>query len=132
MDTVTIDSGSSNARKVYDLTNVDLRELVKGAYRHSNPVGLGLIHYREGELDDETIDKVIWWDKMHVIDIDYLHGRCVKFHVVNAEHPHWQHLLDVPDGVKYFTPTRWYDHTDGQLVDLITEAKSRTEAKANS
>ena len=108
---------------------VDLRELIKGAYRQSGPVGLGIFHYREGELDDATIDDVLltWKDRMHVIDIDYLQGRCIKFYVVNAQHRHWQDL-DIPDGVKYFTPTRWYDHTDEQLIDLITEARNRTEA----
>lgn len=93
-----------------DITGTDLRELMKKVYDMSEPVGLGMRHYRPGPLDDEMLDKILTkigkpTDEDVLIHMDYVHGRCCKFCV-------WH-----KDG-KLLINNRWPDHSLGQLVIL--------------
>ena len=100
-----------------DVTDVDLRELIKAAYDLSRPVGLGRLHYRAGELDDETIDDILGSaDNYNVrLCMDYVHGRAVKLTV----------LKDLDGGLYICNP--WFDHSARQLGELLNRVGVEVE-----
>ena len=88
----------------------DLRKLVANAYSMSKPVGMGFLQYKEGELSEEEITALIDEnDRYDVINMDYVYGRQCKFHVFKK------------DGLLYTAPN-WYDHTRGQLQELLARS----------
>lgn len=90
-----------------EVTGVDLRELVKGAYALSRPVGIGFLHYKDGELDDATVDEIVRSEGRSAVSMDYVYGRQCKFHVTRDE-----------DG-RLWTNSSWYDHTSSDLRALL-------------
>lgn len=93
-----------------EVTGVDLRALLRAAYRLSSPQGLGFLHARDGELDDETVEEIISRDdgnKWTALSADYVHGRSMKFHVRRY------------DG-RLYIQRQWYDHSRRQLADLLS------------
>lgn len=93
-----------------DITGCDLVALFKRAYECSVPQGLGHLHYRNGTLPDETLaDILARLKKDGGVSLDYVHGRAVKFHVFER------------DG-RLYTYSRWYDHQDYQLADVLYTA----------
>lgn len=99
-----------------EITGCNLIALVKKAYALSRPQGLGHLHYREGELSDEQAQQII--NTPGGIDMDYVHGRAVKFWVKY-------------EGDRMFVPKRWYDHTDAQLRELLTSVGIQMPAPTN-
>lgn len=90
-----------------------LKEAVKKAYELSQPVGMGILHYREGPLTDEEAQGLIDLCKgshMKLVRMDYVHGRCCKLTIYR--HPTDESLALI---VAY-----WQDHTDSQLAELLT------------
>ena len=90
---------------------------VRAAYRLSVPVGLGHLHFRPGELPDESLKKILETIDLpgsiyrSVIHMDYIHGRCCKFHIfANSE-----------EDRSYYIRPDWLDHTEEDLVQLLTE-----------
>ena len=86
-----------------------LRDAISLAYALSSPVGMGMIHYREGGLDSATIDAVIatWAQGPIAARMDYVHGRQCKFTVRR-------------DAERLFVGPSWHDHSEDQLIDLLT------------
>jgi hypothetical protein len=88
-------------RGYVDITEADQRQLARLAYAASRPQGMGMLHYREGELDEETLTQIMEVaDKYHegAIDLDYVHGRACKLRVRRY------------DGKRYVR-LDWYDHS---------------------
>jgi len=95
-----------------DVTGVDLAELAKAAYRYSKPQGMGMLHYREGELSDE--DAAMWVnhfaDRTDIaLGMDYVHGRACKLTVFRG-----------PNETLYIAPD-WFDHSYSDLEALLTD-----------
>lgn len=98
------------AEEFIDVTGADLVELVKAAYRHSVPQGMGFLHAKPGELSDEDANSIIEDGNGHAIHMDYVHGRCCKFNVF-------------AEGDRVFIRNQWYDHTQLDLERLLADAK---------
>ncbi len=93
-----------------EVTGVPLEALVRAAYRPIRPQGLGFMHFQEGDLDDETVAAIIKKDANSrgvAVGMDYVKGRSCKFYVYR-------------EGERLFIKSRWYDHSDGQLRDLVS------------
>ena len=90
-----------------DITGVDMIKLVKKAYELSKPQGLGMLHFTLGPMTDEEAQYIIDSDDKGEIHLDYVRGRSCKFHVFN-------------EGGKLSVGESWFDHTDQQLVDLLS------------
>lgn len=87
-----------------EITGCDLVALVKKAYALSVPQGMGFLHFKEGNMSDEDAKKII--ESPLGVDMDYVHGRAVKFWVKK-------------EGNRLFVQDRWYDHSDDQLKELL-------------
>jgi hypothetical protein len=91
-------------------SDTDLRALLKKAYALSGPQGLGFLHFRDAELDDETADAVLAAGESRLaLSTDYVHGRALKFKVYRDE-----------DGT-LFVSAFWFDHDHRAYVDLLAE-----------
>lgn len=114
-----------------------LRDAIKLAYAMSAPQGLGFLHYKDGGLDEATVDAIIDREKRGTIaaSMDYVNGRSCKFTVYRDG------TYDEP-GKRLFVNPSWYDHGDLALEDLLTElgvedaagkmASARAAAKAEN
>ena len=92
-----------------DITELDERALIRAAYAASVPLGLGFLHARDGELDEETVDAILnHARKFHegAINMDYVHGRAVKLRV-RQEHGRRYVLLN------------WYDHGPEAMAQML-------------
>lgn len=96
-----------------DVTGVDKIAFAKAVYRLSVPQGMGILHAKQGELDQETAEEITRATKF---SMDYVHGRACKMH------------LRERDG-KLMAPSTWYDHTDDQYERLLAEFGFSREAK---
>lgn len=112
-----------------EVTGVPLADLVRAAYYPSKPLGLGVFHFQPGDLSDEDVAAIIECgkgDRMCAVSMDYVRGRSCKFTVSRA------------DGGKLFIKSRWYDHSDedirnlllrvGLSPDLLTKARAEEDA----
>ncbi len=106
-------SQKNDLRGKIDLTGVDLIALAKLAYNLSQPMGLGVHQYFDGDLSDDQakalVDRENGWKYFnHVaLGLDYVNGRSVKLHVLRNE-----------SGQQWIHPY-WYDHTDDELRQLL-------------
>jgi hypothetical protein len=90
-----------------DITGVDPILFIKNVYALSVPVGMGFLHFREGELDDATAVDI--WHGHFVnpcISMDYVHGRGCKMTVWNKNG-------------RLYIDEKWFDHTPEQLQKLF-------------
>lgn len=83
----------------------DLVALAQRAYSLSRPQGLGFLHYQEGGLPAEDAKGCIGRDGS--LNMDYVHGRALKFHVQKNA-----------DG-SFSLADAWYDHTTEQYQELL-------------
>lgn len=102
-----------NLQGYIDVTEIDPRLLVQVAYSGSRPQGLGFLHAKPGGLDEATLDSIIKSANESTyrpgeIDLDYLHGRSMKFHV------------RVHEGRRYID-LDWYDHGREATKHLVRE-----------
>lgn len=93
-----------------EITGVDLRKFIKEVYNLSSPLGMGILQFREGELDEPTVDQILAWTGYPFIrlEMDYVHGRSCKMGV-------WQR----GGRKRLFIDGDWYDHNDEQLAELL-------------
>lgn len=97
-----------NTDGMIEITGVDVRQFIRECYDRSRPQGLGFIHAVNGPIPENEIDDILTRrDKDFVFDMDYVLGRAVKMTVFR-------------DGGKMFIHNNWYDHSGGQLRDLLT------------
>lgn len=99
-----------NSVGMIEVTGVDLRSMLRHAYRLSSPQGLGFLHARDGELDDETVESIVSRDdgnKWTALSTDYVHGRSMKFHVRRYDE-------------RLYIQRQWYDHSRSQLAELLS------------
>ena len=92
-----------------DVTHVDLVAFAKEVYAMSVPVGMGVLHARDGGLSDEDAKAQVDRfkdDKRIALGMEYVHGRCCKMTVYRK------------DG-RLEMRWPWYDHTDGQGNRLL-------------
>lgn len=100
--------------KMVEIPTDKIREAVKFAYSRSRAQGMGVLHFTPGDLPDEDVDAILGRTAGAVevvVSMDYVKGRACKFHVYS----------DRGDPPRYFTNPRWFDHSDGDLVDLLNE-----------
>lgn len=113
----------SDSKKTIDrrgriyLTEAQVVPAIKAAYALSVPVGMGHLHARGGDLDQDTVDALlsrstpkegrIRWEWANM---DYVHGRQCKFTIL-ADAETGQPFIDASNG--------WYDHTDAQFAELL-------------
>lgn len=96
--------------KRIDITGVDLRTLIKSAYAHSQPQGLGMLHYEPGELEDEMVDLILErGNDRRPVDLDYVKGRSLKFTVFK-------------ENDRLYVRSYWYDHSPSQLKSVLQDA----------
>lgn len=108
-----------NTENRIEITGCDLVNFVKHVYAMSAPVGLGYMHFQNGELPDDIAESLCLkalseesfseYEKQFgriIVNMDYVLGRCCKMYVTEF------------DG-KWFINNNWYDHTDQQLDDLL-------------
>lgn len=104
----------SDFKGYIEVTEIDPRLLVQVAFSGSRPQGLGFIHHRPGGLDEETLNEIIERSKEArvpgEIDLDYVHGRSMKFHV----------RVDAETGKRYID-LDWYDHSREATKHLVRE-----------
>lgn len=106
---------SDNGGGWIDVTEYDLRKLIKETYNLSQPQGLGALHYEKGELSEEEIDQILnfkQYDRI-VVDMDYIKGRACKMTVFRIEN-------------KLKIRKDWLDHTPRQLEKLIERLDNDT------
>ena len=101
-------------RGYIDVTEIDPRLLVQVAFSGSRPQGMGFLHHRPGGLDEETLNEIMKSSESGYrkgeIDLDYVHGRSMKFHV----------RFD-PDTGKRYIDLDWYDHGREATKHLVRE-----------
>ena len=96
-----------------DVTEIDKIKLVKRVYDLSRPQGLGMLHFVPGPLSDDEAKAFIEDDG--TVSMDYVSGRACKFNVFE-------------ENGKLFISDSWYDHTDGQLAELLRSVGLSTGA----
>ena len=92
-----------------DITDVDLIKFAKVVYSLSEPQGLGLLHFREGELSDEEAKEITERSadsNFMALGMDYVRGRSCKMTVRKEKG-----RLKIND--------QWYDHSQAQLQELL-------------
>lgn len=94
-----------------NITGVELTTFAKWVYNLSQPVGMGFLHYDKTPLTDEEAESLIPEGSPRIaLRMDYVKGRQCKMTV-------WREMVD---GKEQLTINdRWYDHTAGQLRDLL-------------
>lgn len=90
-----------------DITGTDLVKFAQEVYALSQPQGLGIVHYRAGELDAETARRLVDEGKGRIaLSMDYVRGRACKMTVYKQDG-----RLEIRE--------RWFDHSDEQLTELL-------------
>jgi len=97
-----------------DVTGVDIIKFIQKVYELSQPQGLGLLHFRSGDLTEEDAKSFIRDDGE--VHLDYVKGRSCKMNVTKE------------DG-KLLIRNSWYDHTDSQLSELLEFVGIKNAAK---
>ena len=92
-----------------DITGVDLVKFAQKTYELSSPQGLGFLHFTPQPLSDERAKEIVERGKGtgYPLDMDYVDGRACKMTVFEKEGK-----LEIHDS--------WYDHTDEQLISLLS------------
>jgi hypothetical protein len=93
-----------------NISGVDLKELVKAAYRFSRPQGLGFLHFQEGDLTDEEAQLFVDAGQKYFgggLNLDYVKGRACKLSAT------------VRNG-ELFISGRWFDHSEDDLQNLLS------------
>ena len=88
-----------------DLTGIDKAAFAKAVYAISDCKGLGFLQMQAGPLSDEEAEEIASADEFHM---DYVHGKCCKM------------FLREEDG-KLTADDSWYDHTDTQYRELLSQ-----------
>ena len=96
-----------NTENMINITDADLTELVKAAYNLSSPVGMGFLHYQEGELSDDEANALIDNDSNIPVSLDYVKGRACKLSVF-------------ADEGNLYIRDNWFDHSESQLDLLLS------------
>lgn len=102
-----------NFEGMIDISRASIADIVGAAYNLSRPQGMGQLHYRPGPLSAEEIEHIIGTqlrqgNPISRLSMDYIKGRAVKMTVF------------ITGGKKYIR-FPWYDHSKGQLEELLTE-----------
>ena len=128
LETKRIRSGYGDEMEVFDVTDIDIREIIKLAYENSNPLGKGWIHFIPGQLTDEEVDEIIEKQSASIfaVSIDYIKGRSVKLTIHNVTKVKREHGL-YPEGMERFIPIDWFDHTTEQLEYILDKAVKNEE-----
>ncbi len=88
-----------------DVTGIDKAAFAKAVYRLSVPRGFGILHAKTGPLDDESANSIANQPTFHM---NYVEGRACKM------------TLQEQDG-KLLASDSWYDHTDRDYEELLSE-----------
>jgi hypothetical protein len=108
-----------------DITGVDLVKFVQRVYELSKPQGMGFLLFESGSLTEEEAKELIIEDRLCAVRLDYVRGRSCKMTVyrrVNAETGDVR--LEISDA--------WYDHTSGQLAELLESVGMERKIGAES
>lgn len=92
-----------------DITELDERALIRAAYAASVPMGLGFLHARDGELDEETVEAILNHARKFrggLINMDYVHGRAVKLWVRE-------------DNGRRYVQLNWFDHGREAMAEML-------------
>lgn len=103
-----------DTRDMIEVTGVDLRKLVQAVYRNSRPQGLGMLHFKEGDLSSEEVEEIVGDVRVSgvgsVLRLDYVNGRACKFGLFRDEN----------GGL--WIQKAWYDHSELDLRRMLKEA----------
>ena len=100
-----------------DITGIDLVAFAQKVYELSVPRGLGLLHDRAGGLSQDDAKALVNSSGDIALRMDYVHGRGCKMIVFREEG-----RLEIKDS--------WYDHTDGDLQNLLAAFVKNKAASA--
>lgn len=82
-------------RAMVDISDLDKAEVLKALYDHSQPLGLGILHWTPAPMDIEEARTII---ANGVTGFDYLHGRVMKVHIGGDEFDPWGYDRDNGEG----------------------------------
>lgn len=103
-----------DTRDMIEVTGVDLRKLVQAVYRNSRPQGLGMLHFKEGDLSSEQVEKIVGDVRVSgvesVLRLDYVNGRACKFGLYRDE------------SERLWVRKDWFDHSELDLRRMLKEA----------
>lgn len=88
-----------------DVTGINKVAFAKAVYRLSVPKGMGFLPATMGELDDVIAQEIADCETFHM---DYVNGRGCKM---------WLR----EDNKKLLAPDSWYDHTNDDYKQLLSE-----------
>ena len=116
---ITLVENGKVSENMIDVTDADMRELIRAAYDQSSPQGLGHLHFTPGPLDEEALEAIhggLSHPGMTPIEMDYVRGRSIKLAVFRGEF--LRNDYGAEDG-RLYVAARWYDHTDEQMQALL-------------
>jgi len=99
-----------DTRGQFDVTDVDLRTLIKAAFDLSRPQGLGFLHHSPNGLTEAELDAIMSNADERGLSLDYVRGRSLKFHVNR----------DRETGRSYVR-LDWYDHSRAATEQLMRD-----------
>ena len=79
-----------NYLKLIDITGVPKQYIIEAAYRESRPMGMGYLHFQEGEISKGHLEMILEMEDRNGIHMDYVSGRAVKLTIYK----------NLPDGQK--------------------------------
>ena len=105
-----------DTRGMIEVTGVDLRKLVQAVYKNSRPQGLGMLHFKEGDLSSEEVEKIVGEVRVSgigsVLRLDYVKGRACKFSLIRDE----------SGGL--WVRRDWLDHSELDFVRMLKDAEA--------
>lgn len=90
------------------LSEDQVREIIRRAYRLSRPQGMGYLHFKEGEIPENVIDEIASRATAFGIAMDYVMGRSVKLGIDREG-----------DQFYYSDNGYWFDHSAEDLRQLL-------------
>lgn len=111
-----------NTKGMIEITGVDLVKFIKKVYDLSVPQGMGYLHFKEGPLSDDEAQALIDRKEYggHIkVSLDYVRGRACKMTVFK-------------DGDRLWIPSRWFDHQDFHLNDLLEHCGIKRPEQASA
>lgn len=100
-----------------NITGVDLVKFAQKVYELSLPQGSGFLYFTPEPLSEERAKVIVerGKDSKWPLEMDYVYGRACKMTVFSNDGK-----LEIHDS--------WYDHTDEQFINLLSEFNIKLES----
>ena len=104
-----------------DVTNIDVRDIIRAAYDLSSPQGLGLLEWTAEPLGDAQVEELAAHARAHAgeLHLDYVNGRAVKLSIWPGERCRREPGRSFMSIDMAGYPYRWYRHEDEDAAELL-------------